>query len=92
MATQRLTRPELDQAIEKKIQQLRSTWRARAVVHGDVSRKTRAARALPRILSVKSVWPGNFSAIWIVWMSSPRNSQAWTISTIYRWLLARRGI
>ena len=56
----------------------------RAVAHGHGSRKTRASRALPRRLSITSVWQRNFSAIWtpsIVWTCSPRNSRAWTISS-----------
>ena len=50
--------------------------------HGHVSRRTRAARALPRQLSITSVWRRNFSATWThstVWMRSPGNSSAWTL-------------
>ena len=70
----------------------RSTWRARAVAHGHVSRKTRASRALPRRLSIRSVWQRNFSAIWTrstVWMRSPRNSHAWTIRLAQRLFMPR---
>ena len=70
----------------------RSTWRARAVAHGHVSRKTRASRALPRRLSITSVWQRNFSAIWThstVWMRSPRNSRASTTRLAQRWFRPR---
>ena len=70
----------------------RSTWRARAVARGHVSRRTRAARALPRRLSTTSVWRRNFSAIWTrstVWMRSPRNSPASTTRFAQRWFTPR---
>ena len=61
----------------------RLTWRAHAVAHGYVSRKTRSGQALPRRFSITSVWSRNFSATWThstVWTNSPRSSSVWTSS------------